>query len=432
MLNEPITSEPDTLVTESWTAFAAWGADALGLKLAFDGEAYRIEVDHFGQPEEGSATGSTVGSSLRRSWIRRQPKPEPAEETPPFVTDAPKKLLAELFDRLRAHPEPLYARPTQQPTAVHELTDRLFAAYTLEGGKAHVAGCHLEDMPLVRLSQLGTNGDGNEMVSHTFYDEEGTPLSAELVTALGLAQVQCGSDPTPRIEAGRLTAAISAARHQGGQESAIASIVLAKRAWGRLRFEFGDDSVDTPFDGWARTLTAPPIVCPQTGRETFHLAMTERGERGTIAAAEEIAACSVTGHRRVLRHLVRCAVTDKLAEPEWIAPCGVTGENVLKSELVPCKRCGQLVAKRTVTASGCHGCDSAKHVSPKDPRLAKVLAKHVRLASHRWALAEMPAAFVLETTSWLRKRVVTIDKVSLDILREAEASRFSSTWQPLP
>lgn len=413
------------MVTEPWTAFAAWGADALGLKLAFDGDAYRIEVDHFDQPAEGSVSGS----SMRRSWIRRKPKPAPPEETPPFITDTQQKLLAELCERLRAHPTPLLARPSDQPTAVHELTDRLFAAYTLDGGKAHVAGCHLEDTPIVRLTQPGVDGEGKEIVTHTFYDEEGKPLTVELISALGLSKVQSGSEATPRIETGRLITAMAEARRQGNQESAVASIVFAKRAWGRLRFEFGEDSVDASFDGWARTLTAPSVVCPQTGRETFHLGITEKGERGEIAAAEEIAVCSVTGHRRVLSDLVRCAVTDQLAEAEWLAPCGTTGDSVLKSELVACKRCGQLAMKKAVSKSGCRGCDAAKHVPANDPRLAKVFAKHPRLSDQRWTLAEMPAAFVLESASWFRKRVVTIDKESLAILREAEASRFSLTWR---
>ena len=60
------------------------------------------------------------------------------------------------------------------------------------------------------------------------------------------------------------------------------AIVWCKYAEGKLQFTIGEGTAELPFAGWARTLAAPPFVCPVSRRESFHLAATD-DHRVTVA-----------------------------------------------------------------------------------------------------------------------------------------------------
>lgn len=410
---------------ESWTALAAWAADELGVRVAFDGKLYRIEeVTHAVAP---AATASE--SATRRSWFgRRATKAEAVEGPEAFATPTPAELLSELVTRLQQRPGTVHARPVSQPTAVHDLSAQLFVAYTLDGGQAHLAGCHFDDVPLVRLTWVHEDEDGSQSVEHRYFDELGEPLDWSLVESLGVDRVASLTGPAPRLDEGRLTRMLESARRRINIAPALETIVWAKRAQGRLRFEFGDKSVDATFEGWARLLEAPPVVCPLTGAETFHLATIEDGE---IAAAEQIGVCVVTRRRRLLRDLLKCSATGNLAEPEHMGRCAASGEPVLKSRLVKCDRCGLLVAPTAKQKSDCDACRRVKRVGADDARLRAIFGRHPHLAKRKWALAETPVAFVLETSGWFRRRVVSLDKETLAVVHAAEASRWLSEWRPV-
>ncbi|QDV76067.1 hypothetical protein [Botrimarina mediterranea] len=410
---------------ESWTALAAWAADELGVRVAFDGKLYRIEEDvHAAAPD-----ASTTESAARRSWFRRRsPKEEAAEGPEPFATETPAELLGELVNRLRERPEVTHARPVSQPTAVHDLSAQLFAAYKLDGGQAHLAGCHFDDVPLVRLTWVQEGDDGAQSIEHRYYDELGEPLEWSLAEALGVDRVAPLAGPTPRIEPERLARMLESVRRHADVAPSLETVVWAKRAWGRLRFEFSDQSIDAPFEGWARLLKAPPVVCPLTGVDTYHLTTIEGGE---IAAAEQVGVCDVTKHRRLLADLVKCSATGRLAEPEYVGRCAASGEPVLKSQLVRCDRCGLLVAPAAKRSGDCDACRRAKRVGADDPRLLAIVAKHPKLAKRNWALTETPVAYVIEASGWFRRRVASFDKESLTVIHAAEASRMSSVWRPV-
>lgn len=417
---------PTDVGAEAWTALAAWAADELGVRVAFDGKVYRIEED-----APTATDGSATESAVRRSWFRRRPPKEDQAETPapePFAAETPAELLDELVSRLRERPEPTHARPVSQPTAVHDLSAKLFAAYKLDGGQAHLAGCHFDDVPLVRLTWVVDGEDGSQTIEHRYTDELGEPLEWSQVEALGVDRVAPWGPSSPKIDEGRLARMLESARHSATGEPSLETIVWAKRAWGRLRFEFGDKSVDAPFEGWARMLKAPPVVCPQTGVETFHLATIEGG---AIAAAEQIDVCTVTKRRRLLCELVKCSVTGKLAEPEFVGRCAASGEPVLKSQLVKCERCGLRVAPSAKRGGDCDACRRPKRVGAGDPRMQAIIAARPKLAKQKWALAETPVAYVLESSGWLRRRVVSLDKETLAVLHAAEASRMSTVWRPV-
>jgi hypothetical protein len=409
--------------SESWTALAAWAADELGVRVAFDGKLYRIEEDT--HPETPGASASE--SATRRSWFRRRAAKAGESEGPePFEAETPAELLHELLARLHGRPEATHARPVSQPTAVHDLSAKLFAAYTLDGGQAHLAGCHFDDVPLVRLTWVHEDEDGPQSIEHRYYDELGKPLDWSLAESLGVDRVAPLMGQAPRLDEGRLTRMLESARRSVNVAPALETIVWAKRARGRLRFEFGDKSVDAPFEGWARLLKAPPVVCPLTGAETFHLATIEDGD---IAAAEQIGVCVVTKHRRLLRDLVKCSATGDLAESEHFGKCAASGKPVLKTRLVKCDRCGLPVAPTAKQKNDCDACRRFKRVGADDTRLQAIFAKHPNLAKRKWALAETPIAYVMESSGWLRRRVVSLDKESLAVVHAAEATRWSLVWR---
>ncbi len=424
------TPEPDRLAVGegTWSALAAWAADELGVRLAFDGKLYRIED---AEPDEANG----AEPNRRRSWFRRRaPKADANEgEQPapePFTTEAPADVLLELIDRLRERPSPPFARPIEQPTAVHDFSAQLFEAYTLDnGGQAHLAGCHLEDVPLVRLTTVHDEGGASASVSHRYFDELGMPIEAAQVAALGIDRLAPIVEPRPRLDMGRLERMLESARRGVGEETALATIVWAKHATGRLRFEFGDESVDLEFDGWARTLEAPPIECPQTGVETFHLAADDEG---VIAAAEAIVPSVVTGRRRLASELTKCAATGGLAEAEHFGVSAATGEAVLKSELVTCGRCGLAIAPAEQRPGDCAACRQAKRIDLAGERWNAIVVAHPGLVGPKWRTTEIAGAYLLESNGWLRRRFVTLDRDTLAVKHVAEAGRFASAWRSLP
>lgn len=421
-------------VTEKWTAFAAWAADELGCRLAYDGAAYRLDplepADEEGAPSE---------SGLRRSWFRRrtaaeEPRPDAADTPPPFHAEHPADIVAELVERLGARGGPPNARPVDPPESVHDLSARMFAAYTLDGGQAHLAGFHLEDWPLVRLTTVGETEEDTPSVHHAYCDELGRPLDAELVQSLGVDRVAPTAAATPRLDDGRRERMLESARstaHPNGADGApaLATIVWVKRATGRVRFEFGEESIDAKFDGWAQTLQPPPVVCPASGRPTYHLATVEGG---AIAAAEQIAECSVTGHRRVLADLGRCASTDRLAEPEWLAECPVSGETVLRTELHACRLCDQQVSRSASPEGVCRACREKQRVATGDPRVARLLDAHPALRGwSSWRVSETRDVLIAESKRRLRCVQWVFDRTKLELLHAVATPRLLSSWRPL-
>ncbi|TWT96803.1 hypothetical protein Pla108_25770 [Botrimarina colliarenosi] len=432
-VNAETAPAPTAVGGESWTALAAWAADELGVRVAFDGKVYRVEaIDEATDPEP------PVGeSSLRRSWFRRRqskadaagPDPEPIE---PFTTTTPADLLQELVQRLVERPGVTHARPVSQPTAVHDLSARLFSAYQLDGGQAHLAGCHFDDVPLVRLTWIKLADDGSQQVTHRFFDELGAPVDWGKVQRLGVDRIAPIGEPAPRIDEARLDRMTDSAKRAAGGEAdppALVTIVWAKRAWGRLRFEFGDKSIDAPFDGWAQTLTAPAVVCPQTGVETFHLATDSEGE---IAAAEELATCCVSGERRVRSRLGQCVATGQWADAEHLSDCPITAASVLTTKRVRCRLCDQQVSPTACPEGVCTACRNKERVGQGDPRLQRLFEKYPKMRRWGgWRVAETDAALLVEASRLLRSVQWTFDKATLELLHAVATPRLASSWRPL-
>lgn len=415
-------------IREPWTAYAAWAADTLGMRLSFDGDHYRLETER----DEQAATASD--SRAGRSWLRRaRPKPPAESDVAPVEAGTPSEALRAIMQRLAALPEPPAACPRHQPTAVHEIAQPLMAAYQLDGGAVHVAGCRLEDRPIYRVTSCQQGDQGDPLVEHRYYSDGGEAIPTEWITQVGAHRVGPLSPEASRaehgVEASGPDRALAAAAAEGVSGELSVAVVWVKYTSGTLRFEFGDESLDTPFEGWAATLTAPAATCPITGAKTFHLATVEGG---AICAAEQIGVCSVTGHRRPLPELVRCSESGQLAERDVVETCALTGKPVIANLLKRCPRCGESVGATVMKDDLCAACRKPTRLSTSDPRIQKIVAARTSMARRRWSASETRNALVLESTSWFRRRVVTFDRETLEAKHAAEASRFSPVWRRLP
>lgn len=216
---------------------------------------------------------------------------------------------------------------------------------------------------------------------------------------------------------------------QGRLDLVATTLVWCKRAAGKLRFSFGAQTTDLPFEGWARTLQPPRFVCPHTGTASMRVAVTD-DER--ITAAEEIASCELSG-RRVLRgELAACSVTGKRVLREHLSMCPVTGEPLLTTELVQCVECRQMVSPRALAGGRCLACRTREGVKAADPRLARLFSEYPPLDRWRsWSLAETRSVYNLTAAGLVKRLLVIVDKQSLAVQHLATGTRFSSAWTPV-
>jgi len=321
-----------------------------------------------------------------------------------------------------------HAVPAGQPQSVAQIAERLFGAYTLEGGRVRLAGCMLEDRLIVRLS-----GCRDAEALELLVDAEGRDLDPALGQSLGVGSA------TP-IEKCPPAAAAQWNRFLGGGlalvqqrlppeqdfELQAMTAVWCKFAEGKLRFSFGEASADLPFADWAQTLEAPPWVCPLTGREGFHLAATDDGR---ITLADQIARCEETGRRTLAQDLVRCEITGKRVLAELAKICPVTGQRVLGRVLVACALCGQQVSPAAIKKERCGACRALRGVGKSDPRMARLLDEHPELDRWQWwRMAETAEVYVLVGSGWVRQILAVADKHTLELKLLATGNRFLPAW----
>lgn len=411
---------------QPWAAWCAWAADELGLLLKTDGPAYLLEEP----PREDDPDPTPP---LRRSWFRRRGSALTDESSlaPPLVTKSSRELVDELMRRLRERGRVTHARPVHQPEAVHDLSARLFDAYKLDGGRAHLAGFHLDDVPLALL--VTVQGEESPDLAMRYYDELGAPVPWRQAEALGVDRLAPIGEAAPRLDDARrdrmLESAYHAARDSGVAPIDLAVVVWAKRAWGRVRFDFGGQSIDAEFDGWARTLQPPKVVCPLTGVATYHLATVHGGK---IAAADQIAVCAVTGHRRVRADLAPCAATGRLAEPDALVECPVTLQRVLPAKIERCRLCEQRVSTPACPDSVCRACREKTRVGVDDERIVRLIAAHPGLSRmSRWRLSLTRDVLIVEATRRLQNVLLVFNRETLEPIRAMASLRVAGSWRPL-
>jgi hypothetical protein len=323
-----------------------------------------------------------------------------------------------------------HAAPADQPQSVQQITERLFPAYTVEGGRICLGGCSLEDRLILRL-----NFRHAQKTLEIYLNAEGKEIAGEPVAGSPRVELAALVSPPapfgPEVE--RLLAAGARLAQERLPAGAEAELVAATAIWckhvdGKLRFTIGSASLDLPFSGWTRTLTPPRLVCPYTGMATYHLAATDDGR---IAAAEQIQPCAETGRRMLSIELVSCAVTGRRVAPDLVEACPVSGRRALKTHLVRCGMCRQRVSPAVLERGVCMACRSLKRVNKADPRMARVLHEHPTLDRwRRWRLAETAKVYVLVARGWFKRLLVVVDKESLDLKLVATGGCLAARWDP--
>lgn len=306
--------------------------------------------------------------------------------------------------KLDSPDRPIHLAPAGQLTSVREIAERLFPAYTVDGGSIHLAGCLLEDRRFLRL--------GNPATGYRYIDDSSRPVDADLVSRLGMQRTVPWSPP-PEMPPDRLAkmvaASLALAERVGGSRGPLeVALVWCKYAEGKLRVTIGDQSADFPFAGWTAALEAPPLVCPHTGAASYHAVATDDGR---IVAAEKAARCARSGHRVLAEELVECDATGERVLPELTRICPVTDRPVLATELTTCSLCWQEVSPRAVEGGVCRACRSLQPIGGGEPPLERLLAEHPGLKRwSKWKAAETAEVHLLLATRWWRRLLLVVDK----------------------
>jgi hypothetical protein len=341
-----------------------------------------------------------------------------------------------LAERIQGAGPVMHARPSGQPTSVSEIAARLFPAYKVDAGHMHLAGCQLTDHPFLRLSFAGTDAD--ESIRHVFVAPDGSSVSAELATSLGLASLEPFAGSPPRLDAVALRTLEAAGRRIAVKQSTsrepeavVAEPVATAVAWvrhveGRLQFAVGKATASLEFSSWAARLTPRSYVARHSGVATFHLAATDDGR---IDAAQEVVACQHSGRRVLRQDLVACSVTGKAVLADFTEICPVSGRPALRHEFAACSSCRQRVSKAVLAEGVCAACRGLTKVSKDDPRIAWILSEHAGLDRwSRWQLAETQNVYIAQAARLLKRFLLVVDKESLAVHRLATAGRIGSTW----
>src|SRR5688572_24833221 len=206
-----LTSTPIAVDTDPCRRFALWAAERLGLEVGHDGQGrFWLEVPLAAR--EAFDGADRVPFTFDRELYA-------ASRDQDLELAAPgSRVLSWLIERVRELGNVAHAAPADQPASVHEITGRLFSAYTLEGGTARLAGCALEDRLVLRFTwRLRLEGlDPRDELLDVFLADDGTELSPQQQKDLGLEQLVSIERP-PRAELVRLEWLVEA-----GQQAAEA------------------------------------------------------------------------------------------------------------------------------------------------------------------------------------------------------------------
>ncbi len=333
--------------------------------------------------------------------------------------------------------------PRGQPASVHEIADRLFPAYKVDGGRVYLAGCTLDNRLFLQVTLRVAGG-----TSRFFLDGEGRRLDEDRAKELGLDDMQkLEKPPEPaRADIARLTKiAILLARDEFGNEFDDVELgddnqaeipskfepaaIWCKFAQGKLRFTIGERSVDLPFADWAKTLAPPPYVCRYTGEKTFHLGTTSDGR---IVAAERLETCQASGQRLLDVDMVTCAASGQRVSRELAQVCPVSDEHVLADRMVQCVECGEMVSPNAIQAERCAACRGVEKFRRDDPRRQRLLDAYPGLARRQsWKIAETAAVYILVGCRLFKRVLLVIDKETLRPKHLAVSRIFSPSWQAI-
>lgn len=428
--------------TDQTRDFALWALEAMQFRVEAGGNSYTV-FPPADRPEVFQGAGHV------RFHFGTE---ESLSESPGLEYLGPgSRMFNWLVDELTKNGKLIHAAPEGQPENVHDLSNSLFDAYTIEGGNVHLAGCSLEDRPFLRLTYAEISGTS---IFHCFVDEGGAFVSREEVSSLSLNRAKPQmerpadskteeellalvekADESVVAEIGRRDAELGELDPDSRPRLLVTTVVWCKYATGKLAFEVGDQSTELEFAGWTSHFvqgaqSPPPYVCPRTGAESYHLVLAD----GAITVAEALSECEETGQRVPASELKTCAVSNKAVVATQLERCPVTDEDVLSSLLESCSLCGQRVSPKCIRNLRCESCRSLKNVDKGDARLTGTFEKFPRLLSEwrRWSIAESNAMLVIHATTMTKQMIVVLEKESLGVQRIATAGRLFAKWNEVP
>ncbi|NOY28992.1 MAG: hypothetical protein GXP28_02095 [Planctomycetes bacterium] len=418
---------PESNHREGVVDFVRWLLAQLELEVEETGGVGRLQLD----PSDRDAFGGQTELRIALQDAPADGQLEPLD----FENVLSKWLLA----RLRTQGPAAHVRPCDQPTAVKDISSRLFTAYRVEGGRVHLGGCQLVDFPFLRLS-FAAMDHGRPCVRHLFVAHDGTSVSDGQAHDLGLLDVEPILKSPPRIDETVLSALIASGRRIATKNSTSRdpsastvdpisiALVWVKHASGQLHFTVGDTTVALPFSGWARLIEAQPFVAKRSGASSFHLAATDDGD---IDAFEEIATCEQSGRRVLQQDLVTCSVTGKRLLEKFTKACPVSGKPTQTDQFSNCSICQQRVSDSVLENETCAACRQMAKIKKDDPRLVWILGEHTGLDRwKRWQLAETQNVYIAQAESLMKRLLVVADKETLAVRHLATSGRLASGWTP--
>ncbi len=348
------------------------------------------------------------------------------ESYPPTETSERAAETREVFRHLA---------PGAQPASLHEISDALYKPFLERGTtelKWHVSGCQIDPIPFVQLA----NGE--------FRVLNGQPVSPLHADSLGLNELTPLMEPPAVWNSPTQRQLFCRALDQLADETPLAetargehTLVWCHHVHGALTAEFGESTIEIPFSLWAARLLrgfdrCPPWHCPQTGIDTYQLAVDDEG---TICGRDSIHRCIETGRRYLETKLQSCHVTGQRVHPSVLTQCPVSGRFFLERLGKRCPGCGQTVDPGCLAPSPCQACRQLQKIS-----LAGLEAGDLARLSerHRWLRGVTRLRLATQPNHWLMQfrylnanwRVL-FDQNSLEISQVTRRGGWLGAWQTL-
>ncbi|MEX2188699.1 MAG: hypothetical protein WD875_17960, partial [Pirellulales bacterium] len=325
--------------------------------------------------------------------------------------------------------------PARQPASAGEIAERLLPVYRVEGGRIRLSGCSLEDRAFFRIYARSPAGSRPQRFVEWTIDADGRRVDAQVAAPLGLDDIAAMTGRPPELPAAAVAELTNLAEQgataaHGPLEIVAAALLWCKWASGRLRIEFPTTCAEIRFSDWAATLEPPAFVCPETGRESHSIGITDDGR---IAALQEIATCQETNRRTLRRELAQCSASGALALAELVEACPITERPVLRRLLATCGTCGEQVSPAAMDDGQCQACRTLSVALPSDPRIARVLGEYPAFDGWRkWRIAETSQCYVLVGSRLFKRLLVVLDRATLEPRHVATGGRLRKTWTVVP